>query len=285
MEQRFYIATLEIVYHAAQALVLQQFDRLFLRPILPPEKTVHVALRWTDTLEIPPKPASAESQTLLAWRKTDGEQRLYRDGDRTPMLASRLSATGDQVQIDALQDEREQILKEFRPWFQIHLERLLLWNNALVLHSASIIYREEAILFTAPSGTGKTTQTDLWHQYREGVSDLNGDRTVLQWTERGWYGCGFPIYGGTVRCVQAAAPVRAIVVIRQAKEDTIRELSPMERVMYLYSECTVMRAYEEDIENVMSLLEEIAATVTVIELDCTMERSAVNVLHQYLYGE
>ncbi len=227
----------------------------------------------------------AESQTLLAWRDANGEHRLYRDGDRAPMLASCLSVAGDWVQIDALRNAREQILKDFRPWFQIHLERLLLWNSALVLHSASIIYQGEAILFTAPSGTGKTTQTDLWHQFREGVSDLNGDRTVLQRTEKGWYGCGFPIYGGTVRCTQASAPIRAIVVIRQADTDAIRELSAMEKVLYLYSECTVMRSYSEDVKDAMNLLETLAAELTVIKMDCTMKRSAVDVLHRYLYGE
>lgn len=161
----------------------------------------------------------------------------------------------------------------------------MLWNQALTLHSASIIYQGEAILFTAPSNTGKTTQTDLWHRYREGVSDLNGDRTVLQQTDDGWYACGFPIYGSLVRCAQAAVPIRAIVVIRQADTDTIRELSTTEKVLYLYSECTVMRAYPEDVRDTMNLLERMTAEVTVLKMDCTMERSAVDILHRYLYGE
>jgi hypothetical protein len=65
--------------------------------------------------------------------------------------------------------------------------------------SASIIWQGKAILFTAPSGTGKTTQTDLWHCFREGVEDLNADWTLLQKTADGWYGCGFPVFGSTGR--------------------------------------------------------------------------------------
>ncbi|MCD7946095.1 MAG: hypothetical protein LUF81_05785 [Clostridiales bacterium] len=286
MEQHFYIGTLEIIYHVERALALKNFDRIFLDPVLPTAAQVHVELQWRDALDVTPAGTAQEPKpNLIVWQENGEEGRLYPIGEHPPKLASRLNAAKDRVCITALRSEREQMEKEFRPWFQIHLERVMLYNRALTLHSASIIYRGEAILFTAPSGTGKTTQTDLWHQYREGVADLNGDRTVLQQTGEGWRACGFPIYGSMVRCAQAAVPIRAVVVIRQGEMDKITELSTTEKVAYLYSECTVMRAYPEDVLEAMGLLEEMAAEVRVLKMDCTMEPSAVDTLHQYLYGE
>ncbi|MCD7820092.1 MAG: hypothetical protein LUH07_13755 [Lachnospiraceae bacterium] len=286
MEQHFYIGTMEIIYHVDQEFSLENFDSLFLQPVLPIESCIHVFLRWVDTLDtLPEEAAHASTHHFLAWQTDNDERRVYLRWEKTPLLASHLNASQKQVYITTLQDGREEILKRFRPWFNIHLERLQLWNRAIVLHSASIIYRGEAILFTAPSGTGKTTQTDLWHEYRTGVSDLNGDRTVLQKTDKGWYACGFPIYGSMVRCAQAAVPIRAIVVLRQAEMDTVRELSMIEKIMDLYSECTIMRNYPEDVEAAINLLENLVASETVVKLNCTMERSAVDVLHEYLYGE
>ncbi len=286
MELHFYIAALELVFASGEELHLEQYDRLFLQPVLPVTRRVRADLQWTDALETPGRETLyAETANFLVWRTDDEEVRLYLRRERGPALVSRLSCAEDRVRISALNSERDAILGEFRPWFNIHLERLLLWNRALLLHSASIIYRGEAILFSAPSGTGKTTQTDLWHQYREGVSDLNGDRTVMQQTDGGWYGCGFPVYGSLIRCAQTAVPLRAVVVLRQAKEDRIRPLSPMEQVMYLYSQCTVMSPFPEDTAAAMDLLESLTRSVTVVGLDCTMERSAVDVLHRYLYGE
>lgn len=133
--------------------------------------------------------------------------------------------------------------------------------------------------------TGKTIQTDLWHTYREGVTDINGDRMVLQWTEKGWYACGFPIYGGVIRCEQKAKPVKAVVIIRQGETDRIQELSTAEKVALLYSQMTVPTADGDCVLKAMDLIEELVSQVKVALLFCTMEESAVRVLHQYLYRE
>jgi len=173
---------------------------------------------------------------------------------------------------------------QFRPWFHIHLESILLENNALVLHSASIIFQEKAILFSAPSGTGKTTQTNLWHKFRKGVFDINGDRTLLQRTEKGWYACGFPLYGSTVRCVQTAAPIGVIAVVRQSSQDKILPLTEMEKFKAIYSECTVP-AYEfSSAERAMRLLGDLVHEVPIVRLNCTMEETAVDALDQHCKG-
>ena len=42
------------------------------------------------------------------------------------------------------------------------LERRLVKKNSMILHCAYVEYQGEAILFSAPSETGKTTQANLW---------------------------------------------------------------------------------------------------------------------------
>ena len=46
------------------------------------------------------------------------------------------------------------------------LERRLSERPCLILHCAYLEYQGKAMLFSAPSGTGKTTQAGLWEQYR-----------------------------------------------------------------------------------------------------------------------
>ena len=58
------------------------------------------------------------------------------------------------------------------------LERRLVRKDQMVLHCAYVEYRGEAILFSAPSETGKTTQAGLWEKYR-GSRTVNGDRSLL----------------------------------------------------------------------------------------------------------
>ena len=59
------------------------------------------------------------------------------------------------------------------------LERRQIRHEAFVLHCAYITHEGKAILFSAPSETGKTTQGNLWEKYR-GAKTVNGDRALLQ---------------------------------------------------------------------------------------------------------
>ena len=58
------------------------------------------------------------------------------------------------------------------------LEKHVLNHGGIVLHCSYIKYKEKAILFSAPSGTGKSTQASLWEQHR-GAKTINGDRALL----------------------------------------------------------------------------------------------------------
>lgn len=283
MEQLLYIGTLEILFRSEIDIFLQQWDAKFKNPALPVKERVRVDLKFVQELPMPKEP-SHEARGMKIWHTEEKEYRLYNAprGIESYILSCR---QGKKVSVFVRPEGWGNGYQEFRPWFYMHIEQLLLENRALVLHSASIIYRGQVIAFTAPSGTGKTTQTDLWHKYRNGVEDLNGDRTLLQWTEKGWFGCGFPVFGSTVRCEQAAAPLGAIVIVRQAKEDRVRELSFVEKVTLLYSEMTVLAMERENVARAMDLIEEIAVQVKIVQLDCTMNESAVDALHRYLFGE
>lgn len=58
--------------------------------------------------------------------------------------------------------------------------RMLAEHGGVVLHSSYIItQRGEALLFSAPSGTGKSTQAELWRSYA-GAKVINGDRALVK---------------------------------------------------------------------------------------------------------
>lgn len=278
MKHTFYIGGLEISYESGIIPQLEPFDAKFHSPVLPITSHAQVTLQVVDSLQIPSGP-SRMLGTRKVWREQAKETRLY-TASKPPYLMSILEQNLVTIYAEEKEWHRRQL--EFRPWFNIHLEQLLLNNHALVLHSASIIVDGRAIIFSAPSGTGKTTQTDLWHQYHPGTADLNGDRTLLQWTENGWFACGFPVYGSSIRCEQCAVPIAGIVIIRQGNADHVRELTPLEKISLLYSETTVPALDAFAVNAVMDLIEKLANDVTVVQLTCTMGKSAVGALQAYL---
>ena len=58
------------------------------------------------------------------------------------------------------------------------LEKQAIKDHSMILHSAYMCYEDTAVLFSAPSETGKSTQAGLWEKYR-GTWTVNGDRSLL----------------------------------------------------------------------------------------------------------
>ncbi|PWM48932.1 MAG: hypothetical protein DBX62_01245 [Clostridia bacterium] len=95
------------------------------------------------------------------------------------------------------------------------MERPLLKYGRIVVHASAVIYGGEAYLFSAPSGGGKSTQADIWHDKR-GAEILNGDKVILRPTHGGVIAYGSPIAGSSGIYVNKSAPVRAICMIDKA---------------------------------------------------------------------
>lgn len=159
------------------------------------------------------------------------------------------------------------------------LERRLANRDGMILHCAYVAYRGEAILFSAPSETGKTTQANLWEKYR-GARTVNGDRGLLQKKDGRWMVRGWPVCGSSEICHNEDMPIRAIVMLSQAPEDTVERLHPAKAFSQVYSQITINRWNRGANLRIMELLEDLVGNVPVYHLACTMNESAVQTLEQ-----
>lgn len=163
----------------------------------------------------------------------------------------------------------------------IGLEHLLNQNNRMILHSAYICVNGEAVLFTAPSGTGKTTQAKLWEQHKN-AEIINGDRVCLSVDNDIVMAHGIPIAGTSRICKNRSMKVRAIVVLEQANENTIECLSEIKAFQKLYSETWVNDWIREDVTNVANLIGKIITNVPIVLLRCLPTQSAVELLAKHI---
>lgn len=117
-----------------------------------------------------------------------------------------------------------------------------------------------------------------------GAEILNGDRVLLGKREGRWFAHGFPNCGSSDICVNKSLPVRAIVVLRQGKENCVRPMTTAQKLRDLASAMVVYRWDGEDIAKAASVAAELLETVPVVELVCRPDREAVEVLKDYLEG-
>ena len=166
-------------------------------------------------------------------------------------------------------------------WNFLHIEQVLLEVGAVVLHCCYTKYQGQAILFSAPSGTGKTTQGMLWKKYF-GSDIINGDKAILMPVDGRWYAFGHPYHGSARECLNEAYPVKCISVVRQSPRDQVIKESPMRIVKDLYSEMTVNHWDAEAVNAALALAMDLAAKLPVVKQFCTMKEDAPKTLHKYM---
>lgn len=163
------------------------------------------------------------------------------------------------------------------------MERHMMRRDALVLHCAYMARGGEAVLFSAPSGTGKTTQATLWEKYR-GTRVVNGDKSLLRRVDGRWTACGWPVCGSSQVCHDERMPIRAIVMLSQAKENRIERLTPFAAFSQIYSQITINFWNRDAQQRAMDLIEQLVTQVPVYHLGCTISEEAVVCLENALEG-
>lgn len=160
-------------------------------------------------------------------------------------------------------------------------EHLLLREGRMILHASCVRTRYGGLLFSGPSGIGKSTQAALWQRYR-GARLINGDRPVLYRSAIGWMACGSP-YAGSSRCyVNASAAVRAIVLLRQAPECALRRVCGPEAFRRVFAGLTVNSWDAASVARACDLAQALTEETPVYELACTPDLAAVRLLEQEL---
>ena len=162
------------------------------------------------------------------------------------------------------------------------LENLLLRHGGLILHASFIRWQGQGILFSAPSGTGKSTQAHLWEQYL-GAEILNGDRAAIRNHHGVWTAYGLPYAGSSRIYRNGSAPIRAIVMLRQAAQNSLRTLSAAEALRSLLPEFTAHRWEPSFMEKMLDIVGQLLAQVPVYCLECRPEPGAAQLLMRSLY--
>ena len=150
---------------------------------------------------------------------------------------------------------------------------------------ASLIESEYGgILFTGPSGIGKSTQADMWAKY-EKVEILNGDRPILKKENENWKAYGSPYAGSSDYYVNKSTNVKAIIVLEQSKTCSIERLKNSRAFLKLYSGMIVNTWRPDFVERVVDLTKDLIEQIPVYLLKCTPDYEAVKMLKSVLERE
>lgn len=165
----------------------------------------------------------------------------------------------------------------------LSLERLLLLKDAFVLHSSYISIEGKAVLFTAPSGGGKSTQAELWKKYRN-ARIINGDKSIVGKKTDKWFAYGIPFSGSSDYCVNETNPLSAIVILEKGTENRLMRMG-VRGFARIFSQVTVNPWDSKFCNRMIDLVTDACNHIPVFRYSCTKDKTAVDVLHNEFVNE
>ena len=165
----------------------------------------------------------------------------------------------------------------------VSFARKILNFNGYYIHSSAVILGGKAYLFTAPSGTGKSTHTEKWIRLF-GARYLNDDKPVLRLLDGVWMAYGTPWSGKHDLSSNEGVSLGGIACLRRGEVNEITPMSPAAALPLLMGQ-TVHRLYKEQVEKQLLLLDSLLRDIPIWDLACRNDDEAAYVSHAAMTGE
>ena len=291
MEKCYEFAGVEVVIHCPDSLIYTDERRLapFAVPACSPQ-AYHFAFELADELPLPTGALLYADPALRVYAADapDAADRYVGSVQQGPehgyLLVQR---RGRQFRVLLRRSSFPGRIGTNTVLTALQAEHLVLPAGGVVLHASYIEWQGRAVLFTAPSGTGTSTQAELWERYR-GAKLVNGDRAVLRRSAAsptGFVACGLPFSGSSRTCLDRELPLAAVVYLGQAPQTTIQRLQGAQAFRRIWEGCSVNVWDSHDLAAAAQIVTEAARAVPVWRLDCTPDETAVAALQNALERE
>ncbi len=212
---------------------------------------------------------------------TEGNKSMcwYRNHGKEGYFACRIFEGEDRKVL--VLDEYKKKLWDGAIFNLLGFEEIIATRNCVLMHASVVMKNGKIILFTAPCGTGKTTQANLWEKY-SGAEIINGDKALIKLIDNEIVAGGLPFSGSSDICKNISAPLSAIVRLGQAKENIINRMSVSEAFITL-----LQGNYRSGMTNFAShqtinVIEQICNRIPIYKFDCLPDKTAVEFLEKEL---
>jgi hypothetical protein len=164
-------------------------------------------------------------------------------------------------------------------------KQMMMEHAVLLFHRSAVAVDGQAVLFTAKSGTGKSTHTRLWREMLgERCVMVNDYKPLLQIWEEGTQVCGTPWNGKHNLGTNCTVPLRAICILERGEHNTIEKLLPKDALPML-----IQQSYRAENATAMlqqlKLIDKMAKNVCFYRLRCNMDPEAARVSYEAMLGE
>ena len=154
--------------------------------------------------------------------------------------------------------------------------------NGIMLHASCVEYEGKAYLFSANSGTGKSTHTHLWLKYLPGSRIINDDKPAIRCIDGVYYAYGTPWSGKNDESVNVGVPIAGITFLSRG-ENKIKRI-PGIMALKPFMDQTVRPVNKERMSDLLDTLDGILSNVPIYQMSCDMSEDAVKTAYNGMKG-
>ena len=156
--------------------------------------------------------------------------------------------------------------------------------DTVLFHGSAIAVDGEGYLFTAKSGTGKSTHTTLWRKMLgERAVMVNDDKPLIKISDSGIKIFGTPWNGKHALGENIAVPLKAICILARGEENSIAECVAIEEFPKILSQ-TYTQSTPEFMKKTMELVDRLLSGVRVYKLFCDISPEAAELSFGVMKG-
>ena len=197
------------------------------------------------------------------------------------------SATEDRKECIPIRHFADEYLETLAVYRKI-AEQMLSYDTIL-FHGSVIAVDGEGYLFTAKSGTGKSTHTRLWREtFGDRAVMVNDDKPLLRITKDGVIAYGTPWDGKHRLSTNISVPLKGICILERSAKNHIVRLDTKEQMRSAYP-MMVQQTHKSrnpaNARKTMELIDRLMEAVPIYRLSCNMERSAAKVAYEGMQNE
>jgi hypothetical protein len=184
------------------------------------------------------------------------------------------------VKYPTLSDDDGEYLATGKSFYQ-----QLLKYDGFMLHSSAVVVDGKAYLFTANSGTGKSTHTSLWLQlFGNRAYILNDDKPALRLIDGVWYAYGTPWSGKNGINVNTGVPLAGIAVVTRNEKNEIEPFCGKDAIFAIFSQTNRKTNTVAHRAKLLELMDKLMWSVPVWKLKCNMDPEAAIVSYEAMSG-
>ena len=167
-------------------------------------------------------------------------------------------------------------------WSGSYFYEQLTCFNGIMLHASCVEYDGKAYLFSANSGTGKSTHTHLWLKYLPGSRIINDDKPAIRCVDGVYYAYGTPWSGKNDESVNVGVPIAGIAFLSRG-ENSIKTI-PGIKALKLFMDQTVRPRDKNLMSNMLDNLNGVLTDIPIYEMSCDMSKEAVKTSYNGMKG-